>query len=112
MKLRDLMIKLEVIRDKHGDDMEVEFDTEAAEYTCHMIPVDGVHFDDLLGLTVNLSTSQEESRRHCTEHRVIGINNNKKAPAITVQADSFVCTKCGKLLGAGTPEELKELMGA
>jgi hypothetical protein len=107
MKLKDLLKSLTAIKNKHGDDIDVMFDTEGAEYTVHMVDVDSAYYvGKNMGIDppiVCLSTRDEEVRRHCTEHSIIEINNEKIG-------DLIVCTHCGKIFKKGTMEEFKNLL--
>ena len=67
MNVKKLIDELEAIRSEHGDDIRVLFDTEAARYFVHCVPVDYVILvpDPSEGGSVAIiGTQQDESRRH------------------------------------------------
>ena len=68
MKLGQLVLELNDIMDKEGMNLDVYFDTEAAAYNVHVVPIDKVYAeidprDDGKKVLI-LFTNQEEVRTH------------------------------------------------
>ena len=101
MELTELIQQLEEIRRTQGSNIEVFFDTKAADYNCHMVNVDGVDFVDTgEAFMVCISTNQEKNRSHCN-HKIFKFINEK----VTL----IICVKCGKIFEEGTAEDLKKI---
>ena len=108
MKIQELIDKLKKIKRKSGN-VDVDFDTEGAEYNCHLVPIDYVEYqnEDISGRArVCLHTNQEESRQHCTDHRLLELIDKKK---IKKYGFNYICTVCGKPFIKGTIKGLKKL---
>jgi hypothetical protein len=102
IKLGALINQLETISIEHGDDIDVCFDTEAAEFDVHLINVSSANYlgedmvpEEMVCLTTN------EYGNHCGQHKITEINNEKVSHFL-------VCTRCGKLFDKASEEDVQE----